>query len=229
MSEPRADGYERRKRLLDLAIVVPAGVVLAPLIGAFAAAVKLESRGPVLFRQERIGRHGRPFEILKLRTLRDEPPAEPADYLIRADDARITRVGAFLRRWSLDELPQLWNIIRGDMSVVGPRPTLQYQVDQYTPFQRRRLEVPPGVTGWAQIHGRNQLSWPQRIEHDVWYVDHRSLGLDLRILLATPRILVTPRSIYGDAQGDWGERTATASRADEQERRRPGPHPERRR
>jgi lipopolysaccharide/colanic/teichoic acid biosynthesis glycosyltransferase len=227
VSELRVDGYDRRKRLLDLAIAVPAGVVLAPLIGAFAAAVKLESRGPVLFRQKRVGRDGRLFEILKLRTLRDESPAGPVDYLIHADDSRITRVGAFLRRWSLDELPQVWNIIRGEMSVVGPRPTLQYQVDQYTPFQRRRLEVLPGVTGWAQIHGRNRLTWPQRIEHDVWYVDHRSLRLDLRILLATPRILLTPRSIYGDAQGDWGERAANASRADEQERRQPGPRPER--
>jgi lipopolysaccharide/colanic/teichoic acid biosynthesis glycosyltransferase len=223
----RPDGYDRRKRVLDLAIAVPVGVVLAPVIGALAAVVKLESHGPVLFRQERVGRDGRPFEILKLRTLRDEPTEGPADYLISADDARITRVGAFLRRWSLDELPQLWNIVRGDMSVVGPRPTLRYQVDQYTPFQRRRLEVLPGITGWAQIHGRNNLSWPQRIEHDVWYVDHRSLSLDLRILLATPRILLTPRSIYGDAQGDWGER-ARANRADEQERRPRGPHPERR-
>ncbi len=227
MSRPSTDGYERRKRLLDLVIAVPVGVVLAPLIGAFAAAVKLESRGPVFFRQERVGRHGRPFEILKLRTLRHEPPAGPADFLIRADDDRITRVGAFLRRWSLDELPQLWNIIRGDMSIVGPRPTLRYQVDQYTPFQLRRLEVLPGITGWAQIHGRNYLSWPQRIEHDVWYVDHRSFSLDLRILLATPRILLTPRSIYGDAQGDWGERATTANRGDEQEHRQPGPHPER--
>jgi lipopolysaccharide/colanic/teichoic acid biosynthesis glycosyltransferase len=228
VSGPGPNGYDRRKRLLDLAIAVPVGVVLAPLIGALAAAVKLESRGPVLFRQERVGRDGRPFEILKLRTLRDEPTAKPADYLISADDARITRMGAFLRRWSLDELPQLWNILRGDMSIVGPRPTLRYQVDQYTPFQRRRLEVLPGITGWAQIHGRNHLTWPQRIEHDVWYVDHRSLALDLRILLATPRILLTPRSIYGDAQGDWGERTASASRADEQEHRPRGPHPERR-
>ena len=228
MSAAGSNGYDRPKRLLDLAIALPVGVVLAPLIGALAAAVKLESRGPVLFRQERVGRDGRPFEILKLRTLRGDPPAKPADYLISADDSRITRVGAFLRRWSLDELPQLWNIIRGDMSIVGPRPTLRYQVDQYTPFQRRRLEVLPGITGWAQIHGRNHLTWPQRIEHDVWYVDHRSLSLDLRILLATPRILVTPRSIYGDAQGDWGERTGSATRADEQERRPRGPHPERR-
>jgi lipopolysaccharide/colanic/teichoic acid biosynthesis glycosyltransferase len=114
-------------------------------------------------------------------------------------------VGAFLRRWSLDELPQLWNVIRGEMSIVGPRPTLRYQVEQYDEFQRRRLEVPPGITGWAQVTGRNALSWPDRIELDVWYVDHRSLWLDLRILAATLPTLVRPSSIYGDAQGDWGE------------------------
>jgi lipopolysaccharide/colanic/teichoic acid biosynthesis glycosyltransferase len=200
--------YDRGKRALDLAIALPAAVIFAPFVAGFAAAVRLETPGPIFFRQERIGRGGRPFRILKLRTLHDEPPNAPADYLISAGDRRITRVGAFLRRWSLDELPQLWNIIRGDMSVVGPRPTLGYQVEQYTPEQRRRLEVLPGVTGWAQVNGRNRLTWPERIELDVWYVDHRSLSLDLKILLRTPRILFRPGSIYGDVQGDWGERGA---------------------
>jgi lipopolysaccharide/colanic/teichoic acid biosynthesis glycosyltransferase len=199
-------GHDRAKRVLDLSIAVPATVVLGPLIGAFAAAVKLESRGPVFFRQERIGRGGKPFRILKLRTLYDQEPEQPADFLISAGDQRITRVGAFLRRWSLDELPQLWNIIRGEMSVVGPRPTLRYQVEQYTEQQRRRLEVLPGVTGWAQIHGRNRVDWPRRIELDVWYVDHRSIWLDLKILLLTPRILFEYRSIYDDAQGYWKEK-----------------------
>jgi lipopolysaccharide/colanic/teichoic acid biosynthesis glycosyltransferase len=199
-------GYELGKRALDLAIVLPAAIVLVPVVAALAAAIKFESRGPVFFRQERIGRHGKPFQILKLRTLEDEPVKGLADFLISAEDARITRVGAFLRRWSLDELPQLWNIVRGEMSVVGPRPTLAYQVEQYTDVQRRRLEVAPGVTGWAQIHGRNGLSWPQRIEYDVWYVDHRSLALDLKILLRTPGILARPGPVYGDVQGDWGER-----------------------
>jgi lipopolysaccharide/colanic/teichoic acid biosynthesis glycosyltransferase len=203
--ETRA-GYELGKRALDLAIALPTAVVLSPLLAALAAAVKLESRGPVLFRQQRVGRHGHTFEILKLRTLAAAPPSDPADFLISAGDARITRVGAFLRRWSLDELPQLWNIVRGDMSVVGPRPTIRYQVDQYTDVQRRRLEVAPGITGWAQIHGRNRLSWPERIELDVWYVDHRSLRLDLTILLRTLPTLFRPGSVYGDAQGDWGER-----------------------
>jgi lipopolysaccharide/colanic/teichoic acid biosynthesis glycosyltransferase len=206
--EPRSS-YERGKRVLDLAIAVPTAVLLSPLIGALAAAVKLESRGPIFFRQERVGRQGRPFQILKLRTLASEPPKQASDFLLAAGDARITRLGAFLRRWSLDELPQLWNIIRGDMSVVGPRPTLAYQVQQYTDFQRRRLEVAPGITGWAQIHGRNRLSWPERIELDIWYVDHRSLSLDLRILVRTLPTLLRPGSVYGDAQGDWGEREQT--------------------
>jgi lipopolysaccharide/colanic/teichoic acid biosynthesis glycosyltransferase len=200
--------YDRGKRALDLALAIPAAVILTPVVAGFAAAVRLETRGPIFFRQERIGRGGKPFQILKLRTLYDEPPDGPADYLISAGDQRITRVGAFLRRWSLDELPQLWNIIRGDMSVVGPRPTLGYQVEQYTPRQRRRLEVLPGVTGWAQIHGRNRVAWPERIELDVWYVDHRSLRLDVKILLLTPRILFEYRSIYDDAQGHWGERAS---------------------
>jgi len=201
-------GYELPKRALDVALASAVGVLTAPIFGAIAIAIRLETPGPIFFRQERIGRYGRPFEIVKFRTLVGEAPRKPGDFLISPADARITRVGAFLRRWSLDELPQLWNILKGDMSIVGPRPTLRYQVDQYTDFQRRRLEVPPGVTGWAQVNGRNALSWPDRIELDVWYVDHRSLGLDLKILVRTPRTLLQARSIYGDVQGDWGERQA---------------------
>jgi lipopolysaccharide/colanic/teichoic acid biosynthesis glycosyltransferase len=203
--------YELTKRGLDVVLVAGVGIVTAPLLGAIAAAIKLETRGPLFFRQERIGRYGRPFEIVKFRTLVGQAPRNPGDFVISASDSRITRVGAFLRRWSLDEVPQLWNVLKGDMSIVGPRPTLRYQVDQYTDFQRRRLEVPPGVTGWAQVNGRNALNWPDRIELDVWYVDHRSLALDLKILVRTPRTLLQARSIYGDVQGDWGEREAGAS------------------
>jgi lipopolysaccharide/colanic/teichoic acid biosynthesis glycosyltransferase len=201
--------YELAKRALDLTVASSVGILASPLLAAVAIAVKLEGGGPILFRQERIGRHGRPFDILKFRTLVDAPARDPADYLISASDPRIGRVGAFLRRWSLDELPQLWNVLRGDMSIVGPRPTLRYQVELYDDFQRRRLEVLPGVTGWAQISGRNELSWPERIKLDVWYVDHRSFLLDLRILARTTATLFKPSSIYNDAQGDWGERERT--------------------
>jgi lipopolysaccharide/colanic/teichoic acid biosynthesis glycosyltransferase len=204
--------YERVKRAFDLAAAATVGAVASPVLAAIAIVIKLESRGPVLFRQERVGRHGEAFEILKFRTLVDQAPRNPGDYLISAADTRITRVGGFLRTWSLDELPQLWNIVRGDMSLVGPRPTLRYQVEKYDDFQRRRLEVPPGVTGWAQVSGRNALSWPERIKLDVWYVDHRSFLLDLRILLGTLPILFRRGSVYGDAQGDWGERPERASR-----------------
>ena len=199
-------GYEAAKRALDVAIAGTVGILASPVLAGIAVAVKLDGRGPILFRQERVGRHGRPFEILKFRTLVYAPARDPADYLISGADPRITRVGAFLRRWSLDELPQLWNVLRGDMSIVGPRPTLRYQVERYDSFQRRRLEVLPGVTGWAQISGRNKLPWPERIKLDVWYVDHRSFLLDLRILAATSLTLFRPSSIYNDAQGDWGER-----------------------
>jgi lipopolysaccharide/colanic/teichoic acid biosynthesis glycosyltransferase len=205
-AQPLKQGYEIGKRAMDVALASAVAVVVSPVLAGIAVAIRLESRGPIFFRQERVGRHGRSFEILKFRSLVAEPPREPGDYLISAADPRITRVGAFLRRWSLDELPQLWNVLRGDMSIVGPRPTLRYQVEQYDDFQRRRLEVLPGVTGWAQVAGRNALTWPERIKLDVWYVDHRSLRLDLRILLATVPTLIRPRSIYGDAQGDWGER-----------------------
>ena len=201
--------YEAVKRGLDLVIAGSVAALASPVLVGIAVAIRLESRGPILFRQERIGRGGQPFQILKFRTLVDTPPARPADYLISAMDPRITRVGAFLRRWSLDELPQLWNIARGEMSVVGPRPTLRYQVELYDEFQRRRLEVLPGVTGWAQVCGRNELTWPERIELDVWYVDNRSLSLDLRILAGTLKLLFRPSSIYNDARGDWGEREGT--------------------
>jgi lipopolysaccharide/colanic/teichoic acid biosynthesis glycosyltransferase len=202
----RRRGYERSKRALDLALASLAGLVAAPVMAAVAVAIKIEDGGRILFWQERIGRNGRSFEIVKFRTLADAPAHDPADYLISASDPRITRVGAFLRRWSLDELPQVWNVLRGEMSIVGPRPTLRYQVDQYDEFQRRRLEVLPGITGWAQVAGRNDLSWPERIELDVWYVDNCSLSLDLSILASTSKLLVRPSSIYNDAQGDWGER-----------------------
>ncbi len=198
--------YDRVKRALDVAAAAAGLAASAPVLAVAAAAIRLESPGPVLFRQERVGRDGARFRVAKLRTMVDGAERKGAGYLVSDGDARITRVGAFLRRTSLDELPQLWNVLVGDMSLIGPRPTLAYQVEQYTPFQRRRLEVRPGVTGWAQVLGRNAISWPRRIELDVWYVDRRSLLLDLEIAVRTALVLVRPEGVvYNDAQGDWGE------------------------
>lgn len=184
------------KRIVDLGLALLLLALLAPLLAALALWVKLDSPGPVFFRQTRVGRRGRLFTILKFRTMVVD--AERSGYYTAAHDPRITRAGAFLRRTSLDELPQLLNIVKGDMSIVGPRPTLPYQVEQYTDVQRRRLEVKPGVTGWAQIHGRNTLSWPQRIEYDIWYVDHQSLWLDLNILLRTVRVWLRGEGVYAE-------------------------------
>jgi len=187
--------------------VVVAGLLLAiasPLLALAALAIRLESRGPVFYRQRRVGRHGEPFELWKLRTM--VPGAESMGdgiYVIQGDP-RITRVGRLLRRFSLDELPNLVNVLKGELALVGPRPTVQEQVDRYTDRQRRRLEVKPGITGWAQINGRTSLPWPERIELDVWYVEHRSLRLDLRILLRTARMLATGHGLYSeDLKQGW--------------------------
>jgi lipopolysaccharide/colanic/teichoic acid biosynthesis glycosyltransferase len=206
--------YEPLKRAMDLAIACLAAVVVLPLMAVIALVIRLDSRGPALLRQTRVGRHGQDFELLKFRTMVVGAHTMGSGWLIAERDPRITRVGHFLRRWSLDELPQLFNVLRGDMSIIGPRPTLRYQVDQYTDFQRRRLEVRPGITGWAQVQGRNDLPWPARIELDVHYVEHRSLRLDLEILRRTVRVLVTPSGIYNEARGDWGETTDPAGHAE---------------
>jgi len=179
-------------------LVIGALLVLWPLLLAIALWIKLDSRGPVFFRQTRAGRQGQPFSIFKFRTMVVD--AEKSGYFTAAGDARVTRAGRFLRATSLDELPQLFNILKGEMSIVGPRPTLPYQVEQYTPYQRRRLEMPPGVTGWAQINGRNALSWPERIELDVWYVEHWSLWLDLKILLKTPLVWLKGEGVYAEKE-----------------------------
>ena len=163
--------------------------------------MKLGDGGPVLYRQTRVGRDGADFELLKLRTMVVGAETLGAGPAVNRGDPRITRVGRLLRRLSLDELPQLWNVVRGDMSVVGPRPTLRYQVERYTPRQRRRLEVKPGITGWAQVHGRAALPWEERIGLDVWYVEHRSPWLDLEILAKTPFALFS--GTYKGATGGW--------------------------
>jgi lipopolysaccharide/colanic/teichoic acid biosynthesis glycosyltransferase len=188
-------------RAADVALAGTALVVASPVLGLAALAVKLEDRGPVLYRQTRVGQDGIDFELLKLRTMVVGAETMGAGFAISQGDPRITRAGRILRRLSLDELPQLWNVVRGDMSVVGPRPTLRYQVERYDEHQRRRLDVKPGITGWAQVHGRAALPWPERIELDVWYVEHRSPLLDLKILLKTPLALLG--GVYKGATGGW--------------------------
>ncbi|MFI5212932.1 MAG: sugar transferase [Gemmatimonadales bacterium] len=186
------------KWVLDRACAIVLLVLLAPVLLLISAIIRLESRGPALFRQERVGRHGRRFRVVKFRTMVAGAEQMGAGPLVAAGDERITRVGHVLRQWSLDELPQLLNVAAGSMSLVGPRPTLSYQVEQYSPRQRRRLEVRPGITGWAQINGRNELTWPERIELDIWYIDHWSLWLDAKILVRTPAQVVSGRSVYTD-------------------------------
>jgi len=172
--------------------------VTAPVLAAAAILIKLESRGPVFYRQRRVGLGGEPFELWKLRTMVSGAETMGAGIYVVEGDPRITRAGRFLRRFSLDELPNLVNVLKGEMAIVGPRPTVQEQVDRYTERQRRRLDVKPGITGWAQINGRTSLPWPERIELDVWYVEHRSLRLDLRILARTVRMLATGHGLYSD-------------------------------
>ena len=188
-------------RALDVAGASLGLALASPFLAASALAIKLEDRGPVLYRQRRVGRGGEEFELLKLRTMVVGAETQGAGWAVNVGDPRITRVGRVLRRLSLDELPQLWNVVRGEMSLIGPRPTLAYQVERYTERQRRRLEVKPGITGWAQIHGRAKLPWDERIELDVWYVEHRSPLLDLKILLRTPLALVG--GTYKGETGGW--------------------------
>ena len=183
-------------RFLSLLIAVPATLLALPFGVVIAALIVLEDRGPVFFFQQRIGRDGVPFRVFKFRTMSVGAQDRGLGLNISREDDRITRVGYWLRRFSLDELPQLLNVLRGDMNVIGPRPALPFQVEKFTPFQRRRLLVRPGLTGWAQVNGRNALSWAERIEADVWYVDHRSLALDLRILWRTPAAVLSNEGLY---------------------------------
>jgi lipopolysaccharide/colanic/teichoic acid biosynthesis glycosyltransferase len=188
-------------RALDAAIAGAGLVLTSPILAVAALAIKLDDGGPVLYRQTRVGKDGEDFELLKLRTMVVGAETIGAGFAVDRGDPRITRVGRFLRRASIDELPQLWNVLRGDMSVIGPRPTLRYQVEQYDEEQRRRLDVRPGLTGWAQVNGRAELPWPERIELDVWYVKNRSPRVDLAILLRTPLALF--RGTYKGATGGW--------------------------
>jgi lipopolysaccharide/colanic/teichoic acid biosynthesis glycosyltransferase len=188
-------------RAADLAVAGGTLLLASPLIALAAIAVKLEDGGPVLYRQTRVGKDGADFELLKLRTMVVGAETMGAGLAVNRGDSRITRSGRLLRKLSLDELPQLWNVVRGEMSVIGPRPTLRYQVEQYDERQRHRLDVKPGITGWAQINGRASLPWADRIELDVWYVEQRSPRLDLRILARTPLALF--RGTYKGETGGW--------------------------
>ena len=193
-------------RALDVVVAGAALALASPLLLAAAIVIKLDTRGPVFYRHERVGMGGVPFQLWKLRTMVVGAEHIGAGLYIEDLDPRITRAGRLLRRFSLDELPNLFNVLQGDMAIVGPRPTVQVQVDRYTPHQRRRLEVRPGITGWAQVNGRTSLSWPERIELDVWYVDHRSLALDVRILARTAKLLATGQGLYStDLEQGWGD------------------------
>ncbi len=184
------------KRIFDIIASGLALIILLPIFAVIGIFIKLDSKGPVFFIQERVGKGGKIFRAYKLRTMVDK--AEKMDKGLKKDDPRITRVGRYLR-WGIDELPQLINVFKGDMSLVGPRPTLVEQVEQYTKEHRRRLEMKPGITGWALVNGRNKLSWIEKIEYDIWYIDHWSLWLDLKILLMTLWVVfITREGIYGE-------------------------------
>jgi lipopolysaccharide/colanic/teichoic acid biosynthesis glycosyltransferase len=192
------------RRLFDLVVGGIAALVTAPLVGLACLAIRLESPGHPLYTQRRVGRDGEAFAIWKLRTMVTGAEFIGAGLAVQEGDERITRIGAFLRRTSLDELPNLWNVVKGDMSIIGPRPTVPVQVQQYTDRQRGRLRVKPGITGWAQVHGRASLPWSERIELDLWYVEHRSWRVDVDILRRTVTMLVRGDGLYKGETGGWG-------------------------
>ncbi|MCK4393480.1 sugar transferase [Candidatus Bipolaricaulota bacterium] len=184
------------KRAIDIVLSLVGLIILAGPFAVIALAIKLDSKGPVFFRQERVGKEGLLFRSWKLRTMVVQAEEHALGAFTPKGDPRITRMGAFVRRFGLDELPQLINVLAGEMSLVGPRPTLPYQVAKYDTIQRKRLMVKPGITGWALINGRNVLTWPEKIELDIWYVEHWSLKLDLHILLKTPFVILGGRGLF---------------------------------
>jgi lipopolysaccharide/colanic/teichoic acid biosynthesis glycosyltransferase len=191
------------RRAIDVAVSAALLASTSPLLALAALAIRVESRGAVIYRQRRIGRDGEPFDVLKLRTMVDGAEHIGAGLAVNENDSRITRVGALLRRTSLDELPNLLNVLRGEMSLIGPRPTVPVQVAQYTPRQRARLAIRPGITGWAQVNGRASLPWSERIELDLYYIEHRSLALDARILWRTPSLVLGGSGLYKGQTGGW--------------------------
>jgi lipopolysaccharide/colanic/teichoic acid biosynthesis glycosyltransferase len=202
-ADPRPRALRGAKRVFDLAVAGALLLLSAPVLAIACAAIRLESHGSPVYRQRRVGRDGRQFDLLKLRTMVSGAEHKGAGLAVDEGDPRITRVGALLRRLSLDELPNLVNVMTGEMSLVGPRPTVQVQVAQYSERQLGRLAVEPGITGWAQVKGRAALPWHERIELDLWYIEHWSLLLDLRILLETARLLVSGKGLYRGATGGW--------------------------
>ncbi len=191
------------RRAFDVVAAAIGLVATAPVVAVAAAAIRLESRGHAIYRQRRVGRDGAEFDMLKLRTMVHGAEGVGAGMAVNEGDPRITRIGAFLRRTSIDELPNLVNVLRGEMAIVGPRPTIPVQVAQYTERQRGRLAIRPGLTGWAQVQGRASLPWSERIELDLWYVEHRSWRLDLEILRRTVRVLVHGSGLYKGERGGF--------------------------
>jgi lipopolysaccharide/colanic/teichoic acid biosynthesis glycosyltransferase len=191
------------RRAIDVVVCAAALVATAPIVLVAMLVIRLESPGHPIYRQRRVGKDGVEFDMLKLRTMVSGAETMGAGMAVNEGDTRITRTGRFLRRWSIDELPNLVNVLRGDMSIIGPRPTIQVQVAQYSDRQRGRLAIKPGLTGWAQIHGRTSLPWSERIELDLWYVEHRKLKTDLVIVWQTVRMLVNGDGLYKGATGGW--------------------------
>jgi lipopolysaccharide/colanic/teichoic acid biosynthesis glycosyltransferase len=194
---------EPLRRIFDVLVAGAVLLVTAPVMALAIIAIRLESKGHPIYRQRRVGQDARPFDVLKLRTMVSGAERMGAGLAVDDGDSRITRVGALLRRTSIDELPNLVNVLKGEMSIIGPRPTVPIQVAQYTDRQRGRLALKPGITGWAQVNGRASLPWPERIELDLWYVEHATLALDLRILWLTARMLVTGHGLYKGETGGW--------------------------
>jgi len=184
------------RRAFDIAVAGGGLLLVAPVLLVAIVAIRLESPGSPIYRQRRVGRDGRPFDVIKLRTMVTGAEHMGRGLAVSEGDSRITRVGRLLRRTSLDELPNLINVLRGEMAIIGPRPTVPVQVDRYTERQRGRLAVKPGITGWAQVHGRAELPWDERIELDLWYIEHRSWRLDLRILVRSVQMVLGGRGLY---------------------------------
>jgi lipopolysaccharide/colanic/teichoic acid biosynthesis glycosyltransferase len=194
------------RRLFDIAVAGGALILTSPLLAVAVVAIRLETAGHPIYRQRRIGRDGQPFDMLKLRTMVAGAESIGSGLAVNEGDPRITRVGAVLRRFSIDELPNLVNVLRGDMAIIGPRPTIPVQVEQYTERQRGRLALRPGITGWAQVNGRTSLPWSERIELDLWYIEHRSWRLDIEILMRTIRIVLGGKGLYKGWTGGWDGR-----------------------